>query len=299
MSIKEKLKKSDRFMNLYAKLLPFYCRMFPVASGKMLYKQTFQKKLDLDNPKDLNEKINWLKLYLYRKDDTVAQCADKYRVRAYLEEKGYGFLLNDLIAVYHSPDEINWEELPERFALKFSSAAGMNFICEDKSKYDKAQVLEKIRGWYRNNRGASTAELHYRNTKPVIICERYICSEHLLPYDYKVYCFNGKAYTTMVCKERETHTKFLFVDAQYNRMYIDTPNFPDSELPPKPDGYADMIRYAEALSKDFPMVRVDFYEENGRVLFGEMTFTPFGGYITCMTQEALDAAGAVLVLPEK
>lgn len=298
--LKQMIKKSKKCMNIYNRLLPVYCKMFPVAAGKMLYKQTFQRRLNLNNPRDLNEKINWLKIYYYRKNSLVAQCADKYRVREYLQKKNMEFLLNDLYAVYHSADEIQWNRLPNQFALKFSAGAGMNFICEDKEKYDLENIRETvIKKWFKNDCGASTDELHYTRTKPVIICERYIKSEHKLPYDYKVFCFNGKAYTTMVCKEREVHTKYLFVDAQYNRMYIDVPNYPDSELPEKPIHYDKMIEYAEKLAKDFPMVRIDFYEEDGRVLFGEMTFSPFGGYIKCMTQEGLDAAGAALMLPKR
>lgn len=299
MSIKELIKKTTICMKVYYVLLPYYCRFFPVQAGKMLYRQTFQKELNLKEPKDLNEKINWLKIYLYRKDARVAQCADKYRVREYIKSKNLGFLLNDLFAVYERPEAIDWESLPDAFALKFSAAAGMNFICEDKSKYNKKDVMEIVSEWFRSDCGASTDELHYINTKPVIVCERYIKSQHKLPYDYKVFCFNGKAYTTMVCKERETHTKYLFVDPDYKRMYIDTANYPNEELPEKPEHYEDMIRYAEQLAVDFPMVRVDFYEEEGKVLFGELTFTPFGGYIKCMTQEGLDAAGEALNLPNR
>ena len=299
MKLKNRLKKSKIVMKTYYKFLPLYCKMFPASAGKMLYRQTFGKELNLKTPKDLNEKINWLKIYIYRKDKLVAQCADKYRVREYVEKKGLGFILNDLFAVYTSVKDIKWEDLPNKFALKFNSAAGMNFICEDKNNYDKDVILHQVSEWFKKARGETTCELHYKNTKPVIVCERYITSSNKLPYDYKVFCLNGKPCLTMVCKERETHTKYLFVDDKYKRLYIDTPNYPDAELPSKPINYDEMIKYATILSADFPLCRVDFYQEGDRVIFGEMTFTPFGGYITCMNQKALNDFGALLKLPDK
>ena len=300
MSIKTRLKNNRFIMRCYNKLLPYYCRFFTKSAVKMLYKQTFQKPLDLKNPKDLNEKINWLKVYKYKKDPLVIQCADKWAMREYVKEKGYPDILNEVYYVYDSHKDINWELLPKKFALKFNKAAGMNIICRDKSVLDKEETLSKVAAWFKAECGERFCELHYRKASSKVICERYLGDgDKVLPIDYKVHCFNGEPILTMVCIERDSNVKFIFVDNEYKQQNINSNVHGGGILPPCPPNFSRMLEIARDLAKPFPLVRVDFYDIEGKLYIGEMTFTPQGGYIDYISQEGLNQLGDLLVLPEK
>lgn len=299
MGIKTGLKNNKAFMKLYNKLLPYYCRFFTKSAVKMLYRQTFQKPLDLKKPKDLNEKINWLKVYKYKKDPLVIQCADKYRVREYVKSCASEALLNELYGVYYKYNEVDIKDFPKRFVLKLNRGAGMNYICMDKSQVDEKKLKAMIKKWFRNECGERYGELHYRKARPCIICEKYLGDEDgNYPVDYKVYTFNGKVHMVELCLERKDNVRFLHVDANYNKLeYNRTPEI--EELPPKPACFEKIIEYAEILSKPFCHVRIDFYVYKGIPLLGEMTFTNSGGFDTYLNQHALDVMGDLLVLPKK
>lgn len=127
-------------MNTHQKIMKAYCcaltLISPELNTRIRYRMVFGKKINLDNPQTLNEKILWLKLYRYMKDPLVIQCADKYRVREYVEKCGCGRILNELIGVWESANQIPWEELPNQFALKWNFGFGMNIICSDKKNLD-------------------------------------------------------------------------------------------------------------------------------------------------------------------
>lgn len=300
MSIKQKLKNSKSFMKIYNKLLPYYCIYFTKPAVKMLYKQTFQKPLDLENPRDLNEKINWLKIYKYKSDPLVAQCADKYRVREYVKKCGCPEILNELYGVYYNYKDIDFNKLPNQFVLKLNRGAGMNLICADKNKLDELKVQKTLKSWFHAECGERYGELHYRNSKPCIICEKYLGDEDgTFPVDYKVYTFGGKVHMVEICVGRNEHVKFLHVDPQYNRMDYSVTYYGDEYLPEKPKCFDKMLKYAEILSKPFCHVRIDFYVYKDQVILGEMTFTNNGGFDNYLKQEALDTMGDLLILPKK
>ena len=300
MSLKGKLKSNAKFMSLYYKLLPTYCVLFPKAAIKLLYKQTYQKKLDLKNPRDLNEKINWLKAYVYPKDPLVIQCADKWRMREYVKDCGLEEILNEVYFAFDSADQIKWDQLPERFALKFNRAAGMNIICADKNKLDEKKTIETVRKWFTAECGERTCELHYRKAKPKIICERYLGGDNgEWPVDYKVHCLNGEPVCTMICTDRQNDLKFVFVDNEYVQIPCNTAVHGGGTLTPKPDLFERMLEVSKILSKPFPLVRLDYYVVGGKLYIGEMTFTPQGGYIDFINQEWLNKFGDMLILPER
>lgn len=300
MGLKDKLKKNKTFMRIYDKLLPYYCRFFTKSAVKMLYKQTFQKELDLKNPKDLNEKINWLKVYKYKKDPLVIQCADKYRVREYIEEIQCPEILNELYGVYYDYRKLNFDRLPQQFVLKLNRGAGMNYICENKENINISQLQKLMRMWFHSECGERYGELHYRKAKPCIICEKYLGdSAGNYPIDYKVYTFGGKAHMVAVCVGRKEKVKFLYVDTEYKRINYGNVNYDDSLLPKKPSCFEDMILYAERIAKPFLHVRVDFYVYQDKLILGEMTFTNNGGFDQGFNQKALDEMGDLLVLPKK
>lgn len=257
----------------------------PVLNTKYVYRRTFGEKLDLSNPVTLDEKIQWLKLHTYYKNQLVTECADKYKVREYVENCGCGEILNDLYGVYDSPDEINWGDLPEKFVIKWNFGCGQNFICRDKSQYDEQEIKTMLRKWRKSHRTfyRNMSEMQYKAIKPKLICERLIETQTGdLPKDYKLYCFNGVPDCALVCADRISagHANYYFFDKawnlkRYNRMGLDAPN---NFTLPKPDNYEKLFEYAAILSKPFPFVRTDFYLEDGKVIFGELTFTPAGGF---------------------
>lgn len=250
----------------------------PRLNTKLLFLKKFGRWPDLTNPKTLNEKILKLKLESYGDDERVRQCADKYRVREYIEKKGLSHCLNDLLAVYDDPEEIDWETLPEQFAMKWNFGCGYNIICDSKEKLDKKAVREQLKLWKKEPFWAYFSELQYRNVDKKLIVEEYIGNEDgTPPEDYKFYCFDGNAYCVMVCVGREEGwPRFYFFDRDFHLLRInrDSKEAPEGFSLPRPEGLEEAFAIADQLSEGFPFVRVDLYLTEKGIRFGEMTFTP-------------------------
>ena len=276
----------------------------PKLNTAVTYRVKFKKKLDLEHPVTLNEKILWLKFNTYWNNPIIKQCADKYRVREYLESKGYGVLLNGLIGVYENVDDIDWDSLPNQFALKLNVGCGCNIIVSDKSNLDIESAMHSMRKWLKSNYWLGWSEMQYKGVKPVILIEKYLGSKDgRLPEDYKFYCMNGQAKYVMVCADRdigEHAAKFFYYDRQWNLMPYTSDYFADPDLViPKPDRIDDAFETAEMLSKDFPFVRVDLYIVDGKIYFGELTFTPSAGLDNGRLPETDRILGEQLVLPKR
>ena len=229
----------------------------------------------LKDPKTFNEKTTYLKLYNYNKSDFVSKLADKYEVRDYINYKGYNNILNELFGVYGNFDEIDFNKLPDKFALKCTHGCAYNIICDDKSKFDIRKARKKVNRWMKEKYGYATSELHYTKIKPRIIVEKYLCDEYgKMPNDYKLYCMNGKVYCILVCSERNIKLKLSYYDTKWNRLKYEKEEWSSNISIDKPKNLDKMIEIAENLSKGFPFVRVDFYDDNGEIIFGELTFTP-------------------------
>jgi len=264
---------------VYREMICWLSTVSPLLTTKILYYQAFKRKLDLKNPKTLNEKLQYLKLHDYYENPLVTQCADKYLVRDYVTECGCGEILNELYDVWNSADTIVWNELPEKFVLKCNHGCGYNIVCDNKSQFSEVAVKKQLNNWMKEDFWKLSAETNYRDIPRRIICEKYLQpSFGKLPEDYKVYCFNGKAEYVMVCIGREFgHPKFYYFDRYWNlqrHLTKDGIEAPDNFNPEKPDGIENVFSYAEKLSKPFPFVRADFYLFDGQVYFGELTFTP-------------------------
>lgn len=252
---------------------------YHLTSAKFVSKIYFRKvvgyKLNLKNPTTLNEKIQWLKLYVFPKDKKVIQCADKYAVREYLEKHDCAQYLNDLYFVFDKVEDVEWDKLPEQFAMKCTHGCAYNIIVDDRSKLDIERAKKSLKKWMKEDFGAIYAEPHYSGIKPKIICERFLGGNMV---DYKLFCCNGK-YKFMYIIERSNGLKATFFDengrkATYRRM--DCAPFDDAKIP---TCFEKMKTLSEKLSKDFPFVRVDWFEVNGQLYFSELTFTPTGGLI--------------------
>ena len=285
MGFKDCLKKNKIIFNVCQKCLDamFACAtiMSPVLNTKLRYRSAFKKKLDLDNPTTLNEKLLWLKLNKYIKDPLVIQCADKYAVRQYINDCGCSEILNELIGVWDKADDIPWDSLPEKFVLKWNFGAGMNIVCDDKSKLNKVETIKKLKKWGKCKYWLSHSEMQYKYAPKKIVCEKYLNDgKGFLPEDYKVYCFNGEPKYILLCVGREFgHPKFYFFDFDWNlcRISRDGLQAPEDFAVEKPKCIEAIYKYAKKLSSPFPFVRTDFYVVDDKIYFGELTFTPAGG----------------------
>ena len=246
---------------------------------RIRYKLRMNKSLNLYKPVTFNEKLQWLKLY--DRNTSYTKMVDKYEVRKYIAEQIGEEYLIPLIGVYENFDEINFDELPEQFVLKCTHDSGGVVICKDKNKLDKVETREKINKSLRRNYYNLWREWPYKNIKPKIICEKYMIDESSNDLkDYKFMCFNGQVKLLFVCVDRNDNLglKINFYDNDWNLLDLkkkDVPNI-DKQIE-KPKMFEQMINLAERLSKDIPFIRVDFYEINGRLYFGELTFYPDAG----------------------
>lgn len=247
------------------------------AAVRLCYQHTCKKKLNLDHPTTLPEIIQWLKLY----SDTSqwSELADKLAVRDYVSSCGFEKHLNKLYAVWDKPDDISLEDLPNDFVLKLNNGCHSVLPVKDKSRLDKGAIVQQFQKWMRYPFGLESAEFHYQHIPAKIFAEKYLHQEPSLT-DYKIYCIGGQAQAILHCQDRDgakavktlLNTQWQVVP-EYNTRVI-----PYAEEPPKPTSLSEMIEAAEALSKPFPFVRIDYYEIDGSPVFGEMTFTPAGGY---------------------
>lgn len=250
----------------------------PRLNTILLFLKKFGRLPELKNPVTLNEKLLKLKLEDYGTNELVRQCADKYRVRDYVKNCGLENCLNKLLAAYDRPKDIDWESLPESFAMKWNFGCGYNVICRSKEELDIREAEQKLRKWGREPFWAYFSELQYRGVPKKIIVEEYIGGkEGTPPEDYKFYCFHGSAYCVMLCVGREEGwPKFYFFDREFRLMRInrDSAQAPEGFSLPKPEGIEEAFGIADRLSRGFPFVRVDLYLTERGARFGEMTFTP-------------------------
>lgn len=250
----------------------------------MSYYWYYRKLLSFKNPITLDEKIQWMKLNYYKDNPLVSQCADKYAVREYVKKMGCEEILIDLYGAYNDAKDIPWNELPEKFVIKWNCGCGQNLICTDKSKLNINDTIKKLNKWKKEARILYKygAEMQYKPIIPKLIVEKYIeTADGLAPVDYKLYCFHGEPYCLLTCTGRESgHPKFYFVDEDWKLMRLNNAGkeAPEDFVPTKPDGYKKLFDYARKLSKPFPFVRADFYLDQGMVIFGELTFTPCNGF---------------------
>ena len=249
---------------------------------KCMFRARMGRKLDLENPQTFNEKLQWLKLHDRRPEYTIM--VDKYKVRDYIADKLGEEYLIPLLGVWDDPDEIDFEALPDQFVLKCNHNSGTGMcICKDKSKLDIEKVKKELRKGLAQDYYLTGREWPYKNVPRKIICEQYMedSSQKDSLTDYKFFCFNGVADCVMVCLDRFSgDTKFYFFDKNWKlkRMNIRGKNAPEGFTIPKPSCMDEMFRIAEQLSEGLSFSRIDLYECNGKIYFGEITFFPDSGF---------------------
>lgn len=245
---------------------------------KIQYKIKLGKKLNVDNPKTLNEKLQWLKLNY--KNNLMVQCADKYAVREYVKNKGLENILIKQIGIYDNADEIDFNKLPNEFIIKLANGSGFNYICFDKSKFNSSRIKRYLKGVSHVNPYYYSREWPYLKIKNRIICEQLLKEvTGEVPSDYKIFCFHGEPKLIQVDIGRYTNHRQNFYDTNWNLLNLSQGYSNDTQyILPKSVYLNSMLDIARKLSEDFPFVRVDLYLINNKVYFGECTFFPWGGY---------------------
>lgn len=277
----------------------------PMLLTKILYKKTFGKPLNLKHPQTLNEKIHWMKFYGDTSQWTLL--SDKYRVREYVKEKGLEHILVKLYGVWVDANDIDWDKLPDQFVLKANNGCGDVTICKDKSNLDKQKLIAYYNGLMKEKFGIQTGQLHYKDIKPCIIAEELLdASKQETPssslIDYKIWCFNGKpSYVFVVLNRTKIHANHMLfgIDwSDYSECVKATSHFAiyDKSVE-RPKRLAEMINVASILSKGHPEMRVDLYEVDGKIYFGELTLTSACGYMDYFTEDLLKKMGSMVTLP--
>ncbi|WP_233901075.1 ATP-grasp fold amidoligase family protein [Tenacibaculum piscium] len=265
-----------------------------------LYEYFTKKKLNLENPIEFNEKIQWYKMYYQPKILNIL--VDKYAVREFVKEKIGTKYLNECYGVYNSFSEINFDKLPKKFVLKGVHASSYNIICKDKNNLDLAKVKKSIRKWQSTNQYYRTGqEWAYKDVKPRVIAEKFMKDENRDSLtDYKFYCFNGKPAFVEVHLDREENHKSAFYDFDFKKLpFSDSPvETLISEDFEKPYTLQEMIQLSEKLSAGLPFVRVDFYSIKDHIIFGEMTFYPGDGRKDFYPEKYNKIIGDMFELPE-
>lgn len=236
-----------------------------------LYEKAFGRKIDWENPTEFNEKLMCLKVFNYNNNDLVKKCADKYGMREFIKEKGVKEKhLSDLLGVFDDCKEINESELPDKFVIKCTHGEYLNIVCLDKDNFDFKSAFAQISKWQKENYGYETGELQYLNIRPRIIIEKI--DDYL--YDYKLYCFNGKPKVILVTSRYEKDLKLSFYDLNFKKLNLESSEYKTNVEYKAPRYLKDMIGIAKKVSSDFPFVRINFHEENGKAILDEMVFTP-------------------------
>ena len=268
---------------------------------EMMYEEWMGRRMNIRQPQDLNQAMLRLS-YRNSKDakmrELIPLCVDKYAVREYIVSKGYGDTLNECYGVYNNVDEIDFDALPNQFVMKMTNASGRNWICKDKSEADWEKWKVQFKEWLADHDfGWQTGEWQYALIKPRIVVEKYLetLGESSL-IDYKFQCFHGEPMSCFVGYDRnpsDPHGDVNFddYDMKWNRTDRILPEWHCSRrLLQKPQNWEQMIQMARDLSREFDYVRCDLYEIKGKILFGEMTFTPQGCVQGFYSQDYLQEA---------
>jgi len=245
---------------------------------ELLYQKKLKRKINLDNPRTFNEKIQWLKLN--DRNPEYTKMVDKYKVKEYVGNIIGNEYIIPTLGVWDKFEEIDFDRLPNQFVLKCTHDSGCIVICKNKEKLNIESAKKKLDRALKTNYYYAGREWPYKNVKPRIIAEQYMeeKGEDQIK-DYKIFCFNGKAKIILVCSNRNGNFKNTdFYDCDWNLMpFTREKHINNQKGIAKPGNLVEMLSIAEKLSNNIPFVRVDLYEINGKVYFGELTFYPSSG----------------------
>ena len=250
------------------------------------YLVKFGRICNFHNPKRWTEKIQLYKMY-YRNPE-LGNCVDKYEVRKYIKKKGLEDILTKLYAVYDTVDELDISKLPNSFVIKTTNGGGgLNVVLvSDKNSVDWSNVKSRFKSWMGRFKAGTISigrEWAYSQIKKTRIVVEELLVNNNNPKagieDFKILCFGGHPKFIIVDKDRYIDHKRNFYDVNWNRVYVTTDHEQFDDIYPKPKNFERMLEIASKLSEDFPFVRVDLYNIEGRIYFGELTFYPWTGYV--------------------
>lgn len=245
---------------------------------KILYRDVFGRKLNLDSPKTFNEKMQWLKLY--NRKDIYTSYVDKFAVKDIVAKKiGKEYIIPTL-KVYDSIDEISLSDLPNQFVLKCTHDSGTVVICSNRKEFNVKESKDKLKKRMSENYFYRLREWPYKNVKPRIIAEEFINDDKEGQLkDYKFFCFNGRVKFLKIDFDRFSNHRANYYDLNMKLLPFGEVDFmPDrNHIEKKPQNFEKMLELAEVLSEGLPFIRVDFYNVDGKIYFGELTFFPASG----------------------
>lgn len=278
-------------------------RLYRIVSDKFYlkiqYRCIFGKKANIKQPKSFSEKLFWLKLYDRRPE--YSTMVDKYAVKKYVADIiGEEYIIPTL-GVWDKPEDIDWEKLPSQFVLKCTHDSGGVIVCRDKSTFDKAAAIKKLNKTLKTDYFLVGREWPYKNVPRRVIAEKYMEDKSLadLP-DYKFFCFDGTVKALFIGTERGTgDVKFDFYDADFNHLDLVQVHPMSGKILPKPEHFDKMKELASKLSAGIPQIRVDFYNINGKIYFGELTLYHHGGTVPFHPEKWDYTFGSWITLPQR
>lgn len=279
----------------------YFPKMKDETYVKLAYRAFAGKRLDLTNPQTYDEKLQWLKLY--DRNPIYTTMVDKYAVKKYVADIIGSQYIIPTLGIWEHFDDIDFDQLPDQFVLKCTHDSGGLVIVHDKSKMDMVAAKEKLEKSLKRNYFWGGREWPYKNVPPRIIAEKYMeDSTDKELRDYKFYCFDGyvKALLLATNRQGEGGAFFDYFDSDFNHLNLTNhwhKNAPT--VPHKPKCFDEMLRLAKILSQNIPHVRVDFYEVNGQVYFGELTFYDMAGLLKIHPSEWEIEWGDLIKLPER
>lgn len=275
---------------------------YPFLWSKHLSRTLLGRATTFSDPKDLNEKIQWLMFFT---DTSLwTTLADKYAVRKYVEERIGDEYLVPLLGRWTCVEDIDFEKLPQKFVIKPNNGSYDTIICKNKTSADLNEIRVRLNYSLKHKFGYENAEPHYLGITPCIIAEEFLeTSANGGLIDYKIWCFNGKPHCIFVVANRDNrHHKadFVYYDLNWQK-HLDflTPNFRSNFECPRPANFDQMLEVAEKLSKGLPQARIDLYNLNGKIYFGEITLSSNFGMMPYFTPEALISMGNLINLPKR
>ena len=306
MSFKQKLNnlikfvKSSDFRYMYLGNIGMLSSVNDEEYIKRRYKIVVGKDLNLENPTLYTEKLQWLKLYDHNPKYTLM--VDKYNVKNYVKEKIGEKYIIPTINVWDRFEDIDFDLLPNKFVLKCTHDSGSVVICKDKEKLNLKKVKKRIKKYLKRNYYICSREWPYKDVHPRILAEKYMEDENDGELrDYKFFTFNGEPKIVYITQGRtETcETVADFFDMNLNHLNLEIDHKMSMERPHPPKNFELMKGFARILSEGTPQLRVDFYEVNGNVFFGEMTFFHCSGLMKFTPNEWDLEFGKWVTLPEK
>ena len=290
---KGRILKNNTKKQAYRALLNAFARSFGSKCAKKFDARfRFGRKLDLENPKTLADKVSWIELNTH--SDLVVKCTDKYDVRDYVKQKGLEKILIPICGgPWSSVDKINIDALPDAFVMKATHGCEMNYLVPDKGALDPDDLLAHAQKWLEDDYPRACVEPHYKLIPHRLYAENFIGGMDKI-VDYKFHCINGEPCFVLTCSERDKGLKLNLYDLDWKPIGGLQGPMKNSKQVSKPQLLEEMLEAAKMLSSDFDFVRVDLYEVGGKVMFGELTFSPACGVMDYYTDEFVAEWGEAL-----